>query len=70
MSQLKPRLIMPTHNSLDADKYAATLWPCLYIKKSFFIISENRLPKETTMLFVSEQLLIDAIATKAATVDW
>jgi L-ascorbate metabolism protein UlaG (beta-lactamase superfamily) len=70
MSQLKPRLIIPTHNSIDAAKYAAKLWPCLYIEKPFFTISENRLPKETKMLFIGKQSLNYAKEIKATAVDW
>lgn len=54
MDQVKPRLIIPTHNSFKAAQYAMTLWPCLYSDKAFLRFSRDNLTKDTHLLFLGE----------------
>ncbi len=55
MQQLKPRLIVQTHSSLPAVKYAATLWPVLFSKRTGVILTPDRLPKKTSLLLLGEE---------------
>ncbi len=52
MQQVRPLLIIPTHNSVEAVKYAMTLWPCLYSDSGLVRISRDNLPKDTHLLFL------------------
>lgn len=55
MQQLKPRLIVQTHSSLAAVKYAATLWPVLFSKRTEITLTPDRLPKKTSLLLLGEE---------------
>ena len=52
--QVKPRLIIPTHNSLDAAKYAATRWTCLYTDQLSVAISRADLSDKTQVLLMGK----------------
>ena len=70
MSQVKPRLIIPTHNDLNAAKYAMTLWPCLYTDKHAVKIRRDTLTDETRILFIGDLGQSLAKITHATAVDW
>jgi len=54
MNQVVPPMIIPTHNSNEAAKYARSMWPCLYLNKKSVRISKVYIPKDTHMLFLGE----------------
>jgi L-ascorbate metabolism protein UlaG (beta-lactamase superfamily) len=54
MDQVKPRLIIATHNSLDATKYAATHWTCLYTDQPSVTISRADLSDKTQVLLMGK----------------
>jgi hypothetical protein len=54
MEQVKPRLIIPTHNSLDATKYAATQWTCLYTDQPSVTIGRADLSDKTQVLLMGK----------------
>jgi L-ascorbate metabolism protein UlaG (beta-lactamase superfamily) len=70
MAQLRPRLIIPTHNSVKAAQYAMTLWPCLHSDKASARISRDKLTDDTCLLFVGEMAPAYAKITNASAVDW
>jgi L-ascorbate metabolism protein UlaG (beta-lactamase superfamily) len=70
MDQLKPRLIIPTHNSLDAAKIAAAKWPALYASQRFVSIGRSDLTEETRILFLGTVAQSYAILVGAKQVDW
>lgn len=70
IAQLRPRLIIPTHNSAKAAQYAMTLWPCLYSDKASVKISRDKLIDETRLLFLGETATAYAKITNASAVDW
>jgi L-ascorbate metabolism protein UlaG (beta-lactamase superfamily) len=55
MEQVKPWLIVQTHSSLAAVKYAATLWPVLYSKRPSVTVTAAELPKKTSLLLLGEE---------------
>jgi Beta-lactamase superfamily domain len=71
MSEIRPSLIIPTHFSIEAAKYAMTIWPCLYSEKQYVRIHKKAAPN-TRMLFMgtstAEDILHKSYAeiTKAA----
>jgi hypothetical protein len=70
MEQLKPRLIVQTHSSVAAVKYAATLWPVLYSKRPSVTLTAAELPKTTSLLLLGSE---DAYYTESVSVrkvDW
>ncbi len=70
MAQVKPRLIIPTHTSLDATQQAATLWTCLYSEKPAVKISQAVLTDETQILFLGQMASSYGKITKGTAVDW
>jgi hypothetical protein len=52
MEQVQPRLIIPTHNSLDAAKYAVTQWQGWYWDQPAVTISRANLSDKTQILFM------------------
>lgn len=72
MAQLKPRLIIPTHNSIPVVQYMKTLWPCLYSDNSSVKISHDNLTDETRLLFLGDFALGWSYAelTKAFAIKW
>lgn len=70
MNQVKPRLIIPTHNDVGAAKYAMTLWPCLYPDKHWVKIHRSDLTDETRILFITYLGQGYAKLTNATAVDW
>ena len=55
MEQVKPRLIIQTHSSLAAVKYAATLWPVMYSKRPSVTLTAARMPKKTSLLLLGDE---------------
>ncbi|HEY4724208.1 MAG TPA: MBL fold metallo-hydrolase, partial [Anaerolineae bacterium] len=70
MDQIKPRLIVPTHNSLEAVQYAKTKWLCLYSDKPQVKISRGNLTDETQLLFLGNMGLSYGRLTEATQVKW
>ncbi|UCB45483.1 MAG: MBL fold metallo-hydrolase [Spirochaetota bacterium] len=70
MAQIRPRLIIPTHNSPKAAEVAMTLWPCLYSDKPSVKISRKILTDETRILFLGDLAPAYAEITNASAVDW
>ena len=54
VDQLKPRLLLATHDSLDAAKFAATRWPVLYSSKPTVSICKSDLTDQTRVLFIAK----------------
>ncbi len=52
MEQVQPRLIIPTHNNMDAAKYAVTQWAGLYWDQPAVTISRGNLSDKTQILFM------------------
>lgn len=68
MEQLHPRLIIPTHSSLDATKKAVARWGG-YVNQQPIFITKTMLPEKTAMLFLggmadSYQTIFDLPALK------
>jgi L-ascorbate metabolism protein UlaG (beta-lactamase superfamily) len=53
MQELKPRLIIPTHNGLEEAKYMAALWKCSYTEGPLRL-GRSKLTDETRVLFLGE----------------
>ncbi len=70
MAQVKPQLILPTHNSLEAVQYARTLWPCLYTDKPSVKIRRENLSAETRLLFMGRLAPSYGKITQATAVGW
>ncbi len=70
MDQVKPRLIIPTHISLDAAKYAVTKWPSLYSDQAAVTIGPSDLPDETHLLFMGTMAPAFAKALSLPKADW
>lgn len=52
MQQLQPRLILQTHSSLAAMRYAASLWPLLYSDQPYVTLTAASLPQKTSLLLM------------------
>jgi hypothetical protein len=52
MEQVQPQLIIPTHNNMDAAKYAVTQWSGLYWDQPAVTISRANLSDKTQILFM------------------
>jgi hypothetical protein len=52
MAQVKPRLIIPTHNSLDASKEAVAEWAGLAALQPRIHLHAADLPEKTSILFI------------------
>ena len=52
MQQLQPRLILQTHSSLAAMRYAASLWPLLYSDQPYVALAADSLPQKTSLLLM------------------
>jgi len=70
MKQVKPRLIIETHSSAAAVRYAATLWPLLYSKQQTVTLTEPRLPKNTSLLLLGAEGEYNKEGVPARTVHW
>jgi L-ascorbate metabolism protein UlaG (beta-lactamase superfamily) len=70
MAQLKPRLIIPTHNSSIAVEYAGTLWPCFYTEKPSIKLRREILADETRLIFMGALARGYAEYSGATRVDW
>jgi len=70
MAQVKPRLIIQTHSSLAAVKYAATLWPVLYSKRTSVTLTATRLPQKTSLLLLGEEGALYTESVPARKVHW
>jgi L-ascorbate metabolism protein UlaG (beta-lactamase superfamily) len=70
MEQLKPRLIVQTHSSVAAVKYAATLWPVLYSKRPSVTLTAAELPKTTSLLLLGSEDAYYTESVPVRKVDW
>jgi hypothetical protein len=70
MEQVQPRLIIPTHNSLDAAKYAVTQWPGLYWDQPAVTISRANLSAKTQILFMGSLVSTYAQALNLPKANW
>ncbi|MCX7038197.1 MAG: MBL fold metallo-hydrolase [Spirochaetes bacterium] len=70
MLQLKPRLIIPTHNSSIAAEYEGTLWPCFYTEKPSIKLRREILTDETRLIFMGKLAPGYAEYSGATPVDW
>jgi L-ascorbate metabolism protein UlaG (beta-lactamase superfamily) len=70
MKQVKPRVIIQTHSTLAAVKYAASLWPLLYSKRPTVTLIGARLPKTTSLLLLGDEWAADAEDVRAREVTW
>ncbi len=70
MRQVKPRLIIQTHSSLPAVKYAATLWPLLYSKEPVVTVTKDALPQKTSLLLLGTEGAYYTQFVKAHVVKW
>ena len=68
--QLSPRLILPTHNSLDAAEIAMSKWRCLATDKSSIQVNSASLGAETQILFMGNTSASYADKTKALPCLW
>ncbi len=70
MDQVKPRLIIPTHNYFTMVKDEAKKWPPLYSDRKAVSIGRGDLTGETRLLFLGPSAVPFAKATNAVKVDW
>ena len=70
MEQVKPRLILQTHTSPDAVKYAGTLWPLLYSERPSVTVTAAALPAKTSLLLLGGDAAFYAGLVPAEKVDW
>jgi L-ascorbate metabolism protein UlaG (beta-lactamase superfamily) len=70
MDQVKPRLIIPTHNNADAAKVAGAKWPALYSDQKFVSIGRGDLTDQTRILFMGTTAKTFGKMTNASPVDW
>ena len=70
MEQVKPRLIVQTHSSVEAVQEAATRWPVLYSPKDWVTVTEEDLPAETSLLLLGGDAPFYASQVEATQVDW
>lgn len=54
MDQVKPRLIIPTHTSLSANKMAAEKWSGFWSEAKTVKISRDLLPEKTSLLVLGD----------------
>lgn len=52
MSQVKPKVIIPTHSGVPETKYAMTLWKCFYSEKPTLLFKQNLDIKETQFILL------------------
>jgi hypothetical protein len=70
MEQVKPRLIIQTHTSLEAVQGAAKRWPLLYSPEDSVTVTAAELPAETSVLLLGEDGAFSAENVSATEVDW
>lgn len=70
IAQLKPRLIIPTHNSSIAAEYEGTRWPCFYTEKPSIKLRREILTDETRLIFMGVLARGYAEYSGATRVDW
>ena len=70
MEQVKPRLIVQTHSSLEAVQEAARRWPLLYSPASSVTVTSADLPAATSLLLLGEDGTFYAGMVKATRVAW
>ena len=70
MRQVQPRLILQTHTSVAALKYAKTLWPLLYSDQPAVTITAEELPAKTSLLLMGEQVPYYTQMVPAEKVAW
>jgi len=70
MKQVKPRLIIQTHSSLAAVKYARTLWPVLYSRTPSVTLTTAKLPQQTSLLLLGDEGGYYAKSVPTRKVDW
>lgn len=70
MEQVKPRLIVETHSSLEAVQEAARRWPLLYSPASSVMVTSADLPAATSLLLLGEDGTFYAGMVKATHVAW
>jgi L-ascorbate metabolism protein UlaG (beta-lactamase superfamily) len=70
VDQLKPRLIIPTHNSADAAKIEGERWPTLYSERPSVSIGREDLTDETRIVYLGSSAKAFGGLTKATQVDW
>jgi len=54
MEQVKPHIIIPTHNNNEASEYATTIWNCVYTDRLFISVGPEDIPEETTLVFIGK----------------
>lgn len=52
MDQIKPRIVIPTHNDMDAAKEAVKVWQGFYLDKPDLVIDRASLPQKTQVIFM------------------
>jgi L-ascorbate metabolism protein UlaG (beta-lactamase superfamily) len=70
MKQVAPRLIIPTHNDLDAAQFGATLWSGLYTEKPSVTIHASDLSEQTQVFYIGGLVKSYANILKLIKVDW
>jgi hypothetical protein len=70
MEQVKPRLIIQTHSSLEAVQEAAKRWPLLYSPRDSVTVTKADLSAETSLLLLGEDGEFYAGMVEAAEVAW
>jgi L-ascorbate metabolism protein UlaG (beta-lactamase superfamily) len=70
MEQVRPRLIVQTHSSLEAVQEAERRWPLLFSAKDTVTVTTTDLPAETSLLLLGEDGTFYAGMVKATAVPW
>ncbi len=55
LDQMRPRLIVPTHHSVDGARAAASRWTGRYLAGPVLRIGANNLPVQPTLVFMGDQ---------------
>ena len=54
MNQVRPRVLIPTHDSVEGAKMAASAWPTATAAGTWVTITRDRLPATLTVLFMGD----------------
>lgn len=55
MEQVKPKIIIPTHNDVDAAKEAVRIWQGFYLDKAEMSVDKASLPQKTQVIFMGSK---------------
>ncbi|RQW78876.1 MAG: hypothetical protein EHM79_21115, partial [Geobacter sp.] len=70
MQQVQPRLVVPTHDSMMAARYANDLWHCVYSSQSSVVVTRAKLAGEVHCLLLGSASATFQQMLKLPTAQW